>query len=220
MGTLRHQGSRESEQKIMPGGVASRVRLEGRSTAALIGLAVALALVLGVAAAMAVSAIQPQEADAASTVRVKTCDGGTIALTTAESRTLTMHNQARSANGLTRLCVHRVLTKAARSHSQEMISRDYFSHNSFNGESDKARLERFGYRLSGFTFAKVAENIYRGSGTSGSARSAFNWWMNSPGHRTNILDPDFREVGIGVRTGDFQGQPGTSMYTVDFGVRR
>jgi uncharacterized protein YkwD len=176
--------------------------------------------VLLVGAAMAVSAGQPQEANAASTVSVRSCDGGTILLTTAESRTLSMHNQARTANGLPKLCVHRLLTKAARSHSQEMINKDYFAHESFNGETDKARLERFGYTFSGFSFTKYGENIYMGSGTSGTPRSAFTWWMNSPPHRANILDPDFREVGIGVRKGDYQGQAGTSMYTVDFGVRR
>ncbi len=179
-----------------------------------------LAVLLAAATAMAISAIQTQEANAASTVRVAACGGGTIPLTTAESRILSMHNQARTANGLPKLCVHRILTKAARSHSQEMINKDYFAHESFNGETDKARVERFGYTFSGFSFTKFGENIYRGSGTSGTARSAFTWWMNSPGHRTNILDRQFREVGIGVRTGDYQGQAGTSMYTVDFGVRR
>lgn len=178
------------------------------------------AVLLAAATAMAVSATQSQEANAASTVSVRTCDGGTIRLTTPESRALSMHNQARTANGLPKLCVHRLLTQAARSHSQEMINKDYFAHESFNGETDIARMQRFGYTSSGFSFVKYGENIYRGSGTSGSARSAFTWWMNSPGHRANILDSDFREVGIGVRTGDFQGQAGTSMYTVDFGVRR
>lgn len=184
-----------------------------------------LALMLAVAAAMALSATRAQEANAASTVSVRTCDGGTIQLTTAESRTLTMHNNARTANALPTLCVHRLLTKAARSHSQQMINKDYFAHESFNGETDQARVQRFGYTFSGFSFWKFGENIYWGSGTSGTPRSAFTWWMNSPGHRANILDPDFREVGIGVRTGEYRDEagtihPGTSMYTVDFGVRR
>lgn len=179
-----------------------------------------LAMMVAVAAAMAFLAIQPQEANAGTTVSVRTCDGGTISLSTTENRILSMHNQARTANGLRRLCVHRVLTRAARSHSQEMLDKDYFAHESFNGETDQARMKRFGYTSSGFAFWKVGENIYRGSGTSGSARSAFTWWMNSSGHRANILDPDFRNVGIGVRRGEFKGQAGTTMYTVDFGVRR
>lgn len=179
-----------------------------------------LAVAAAMAVALAVSAIQPQEANAASTVSVRTCDGGTIKLSTFENRTLTLHNKARTANGLPTLCVHRLLTKAARSHSQEMLDKDYFAHESFNGETDIARMQRFGYTSSGFSFVKYGENIYRGSGTFGTPRSAFEWWMNSPGHRANILDPEFREIGIGVRNGDFQGQAGTSMYTVDFGVRR
>ncbi len=179
-----------------------------------------LAALMAAATTMVLLATHPQEANAASSVTVSTCDGGSIQLTTAESRTLSKHNRARTANGLPELCVHRLLTKAARSHSQEMIDKDYFAHESFNGETDIARMQRFGYTSSGFSFVKYGENIYRGSGTFGTPSSAFKWWMNSPGHKANILDPDFREVGIGVRTGDFQGQADTSMYTVDFGVRR
>ncbi len=183
-------------------------------------------MVLLVGAAMAVSAIQPQEANAASTVSVSTCDGGTIKLTTAESRTLSMHNQARTSRGLQALCVHPLLTRAARSHSQEMINKDYFAHESFNGETDRQRVERFGYTFSGFSFWKFGENIYWGSGTSGTPRSAFAWWMDSSGHKANILDPAFRQIGIGVRKGQFVDpdsgtvHDGTVMYTVDFGVRR
>ena len=44
--------------------------------------------------------------------------------------------------------------------------------------------------------------------------------MNSSGHRTNILDGRFREVGIGTATGTFEGKRGYTMYTVDFGTRR
>lgn len=184
-------------------------------------------MVLLVGAAMAVSAIQPQEVNAASTVSVSTCDGGTIKLTTAENQTLTLHNRARTANDLPKLCVHRQLTRAARSHSQDMIDNDYFAHESDNGETTvEERLESFGYTLSGFSFTKVGENIYWGSGTFGTPRSAFAWWMDSSGHKANILDPAFRQIGIGVRKGQFVDpdsgtvHDGTVMYTVDFGVRR
>ena len=179
-----------------------------------------IAALLAVVAAVVVAAIQPQDANAAPTVSVRTCGGGTIQLSTAESQILSKHNQARIDNGLPKLCVHPLLTKAARSHSQEMIDKDYFAHESFNGETDIARMQRFGYTSAGYSFTKYGENIYWGTGTSGSASSAHAWWMNSSGHRANILDPDFRQVGIGVRKGNFQGQDGASLYTVDFGVRR
>ncbi len=179
-----------------------------------------LAALVAVLAAMVISATQPQEANATTTVTVGTCSGGTIQLTTDEKRTLDLHNQTRAANGLPGLCVHPALTNAARSHSQEMLDKGYFAHNSYNGETVKARLERFGYTFSGYSFWKYAENIYWDSGTSASPDSAHKWWMNSAGHKANILSRDFREVGIGVRTGTYKGYAGAKMYTVDFGVRR
>ena len=179
-----------------------------------------LAALVAVLAAMVLSVTQPQEANASTTVSVRTCSGGTIQLTTDEKRTLDLHNQTRAANGLPVLCVHPALTNAARSHSQEMLDKGYFAHNSFNGETVKARLERFGYTFSGYSFWKYGENIYWGSGTSASPDSAHKWWMNSTGHKANILNRDFREVGIGVRTGTYKGNAGAKMYTVDFGVRR
>ncbi len=178
-----------------------------------------LAALVAVLAAMLVSATQPQEANA-TTVGVTTCSGTTIQLTTDEKRTLDLHNQTRAANGLPGLCVHPALTNAARSHSQEMLDKGYFAHTSYNGETVKARLERFGYTFSGYSFWKYGENIYWGSGTSASPDSAHKWWMNSAGHKANILNRDFREVGIGVRTGTYKGYAGAKMYTVDFGVRR
>ena len=45
-------------------------------------------------------------------------------------------------------------------------------------------------------------------------------WMDSSGHRANILDGRFREVGIGTYTGTYKGKKGYTMYTVDFGRRR
>lgn len=182
--------------------------------------AVLISVLLVTVAGMVVAAIRAPEADAATTVSVQTCGGATIQLSTAENRILSLQNQARTNNGLPKLCVHPALTKAARSHSQEMIDKDYFAHESFDGETDIARMQRFGYTSTGYSYVKYGENIYWGSGTFGSPKSAFDWWMNSSGHMANILDPDFRQVGIGVRKGNFQGHPDASLYTVDFGVRR
>jgi uncharacterized protein YkwD len=66
----------------------------------------------------------------------------------------------------------------------------------------------------------VGENIAYGSGTYGEPNSIMNSWMKSTDHRHNILDGKFREIGIGVSTGNWKGNDGVSMYTVDFGVRR
>lgn len=144
------------------------------------------------------------------------CDGGSINLNAYEMRTFELHNQTRESNNLATLCVSEILTEAARSHSQEMIDQDYFSHSSYNGESFSARLERFGYD----SYEKVGENIAWGSGSLASPENIFQGWMESSGHRENILDPDYREVGIGTAMGECEGYSDCTMYTADFGVRQ
>ena len=151
---------------------------------------------------------------------VETCTGETIKLNGDEKQMLDLHNQARANNGIPPLCVHPDLTEAARFHSQEMLDKGYFSHDSRNGESIKARLERFGYTFAGHPYWKYGENVSWGSGDLGAADNRFNGWMDSAEHRANILDKNFSEVGIGARTGTFEAQDGAKMYTVDFGTRR
>jgi uncharacterized protein YkwD len=159
------------------------------------------------------AAVPPEKAGAATAV--KTCGGESISLKAREMRVLALHNAARANHSLKPLCADPRLTKAARSHSREMIEKDYFSHSSYNGESVSRRLERFGYRRSVY-----AENIAGGSGTLGAPDSTFLRWMNSPSHQGNILDGRFRPVGVGTYTGSYKGTRDYTMYTVDFGVTR
>jgi uncharacterized protein YkwD len=156
---------------------------------------------------------------AASTVTPTACGGGTT-LSSDEKRILDLHNQTRARYGLPPLCVHPALTKAARSHSQDMLDRDYSSHTSPDGETVKERIERFGYTFSGYSYYRYGENIYWGYGSSSGPDNAFDWWMSSSDHRANILNKDFRDIGIGVRKGTYKTHGETTMYTVDFGVRR
>jgi uncharacterized protein YkwD len=156
---------------------------------------------------------------AASTDPAAACDGETT-LNSDEKQILDLHNQARAKDGLPPLCVHPDLTEAARAHSQEMLDKDYFSHNSYNGENVRERLERFGYTFSDYSYWTYGENIYLRFGSSGAPEDAFNWWMNSSGHRANILNKNFREIGIGVRKGAYKTYGESTMYTVDFGTRR
>ena len=147
---------------------------------------------------------------------VTSCDGESLYLSAYEKSTYELHNQTRASNGLATLCVHRALTQAAQYHSQEMIDRGYFDHNSYDGESFSARLERFGYD----SYEEVGENIAWGSGTNAYPDSIFQIWMNSSEHQENILSPNYGEVGIGTATGECEGYSGCTMYTVDFGVLR
>jgi len=168
--------------------------------------ALALATIAGLAASLPEA--EPKEVQTASAVR--TCGGGTIQLSAKEERTLLLHNRARKSRGIRPLCVHPALTKAARSHSAAMIRKDRLWHGNVG-----RRLKRFGY-----DWRTYGENIAWGSGSRGSPEKIFRNWMKSRGHRSNILNRRFREVGVGVETGTFKGIKGASVYTVDFGMRR
>ena len=168
--------------------------------------AVVLATISG--AAVSVSATEPDEVQTASAV--KTCDGGTIQLNADEERTLRLHNHARESRGIRSLCVHPALTKAARSHSAAMIRKDRLWHGNVG-----RRLRKVGYH-----WLTYGENIGLGSGSRGSPKSIFRSWMKSRGHKSNILNRRFHEVGIGSATGTYKGTKGVTAYTVDFGTRR
>jgi uncharacterized protein YkwD len=101
-----------------------------------------------------------------------------------------------------------------------MLDKDYASHSSFNGESVRERLERFGYTSDGYSYYLHGENIAWGCGSYGDPENIFRWWMHSSDHRSNILKKKFREVGIGAVTGTYKTCTPATIYTGDFGVRR
>ena len=171
------------------------------------------AVFLAAFAAFAMSAVEPEVAAADTSIR--SCTGSKITLKTIEKTMLSLHNRKRASRGLPRLCVHPKLQKATRAHSVDMIRRDYFSHyTKGRNEGPCQRLRRYGYR-----WCLCGENIAWGSGSKGSPNSRFQAWMNSPGHRANILKRGFREVGIGAARGTFQRHSNVTMWTVDFGDR-
>jgi uncharacterized protein YkwD len=129
------------------------------------------------------------------------------------SATLCLLNQQRSRHGLGRLHANRRLSAAARRHAQDMARRKYFSHDTKGGGDFADRILKTGYGSN----ASLGENIAWGSGNLGSPREIVRSWMNSPGHRSNILNRRFREIGIGVAIGDVGvGQRGAT-YATDFG---
>lgn len=172
-------------------------------------------ILLAAVIAVGVSAVDPPPAEAAGGGYVKKCGGGKIFLKAKEKRTFVLHNRIRRNRDLPTFCVHRDLQRAARFHSKEMIEEDYFSHYSKNGESFEQRLRRFGYR----NYSAVGENIYGGSGANGRPGRAMRSWMNSDGHRANILKRAYRQIGIGTATGKYYSYTGWTMYTADFGAR-
>ena len=101
-------------------------------------------------------------------------------------------NQERQNQGLSPLGYQFPLAAAARDHSQDMACNGFFSHTGSDGSSPASRADAQGY-----SFSTIGENIYAGGGPYNSPEQAFNAWMNSPGHRTNMLNPEFGEIGVG-----------------------
>lgn len=128
-------------------------------------------------------------------------------------------NHQRRARGLRRLRLNRKLSRAARWHSHDMVRRRYFDHVSRSGKDVVDRLYRSGY-LGGRSSWMVGENLAWGTNVRGTPRQIVQAWMHSAGHRQNILNPRFREIGIGVRKGSPAGSgPPAATYTTTFGAR-
>lgn len=172
---------------------------------------------LAVLVAGGVLLAQPSVSEAASGGGgyVKTCTGGRMYLKADEKRSLALHNEIRRDHNLRPFCVHPKLTRAARAHSRDMIKRDYFSHDTKGKGWDAGkRLDRAGYN-----WRIYGENIAWGSGSSGEPEKIMRSWMQSDGHRHNILKKGFREIGIGTAKGTYDRYDNATMYTADFGTR-
>lgn len=127
-------------------------------------------------------------------------------------------NAVRTRHGLRPLVLSAGLTAAARQHSLEMVRQGYFAHQSSDGSSFDRRIRRFYPRL-----RSAGENIAYGCPDL-SPTAAMDLWMNSPGHRRNILDPRWREIGIAIVHADSASGPdyrgdATTVATTDFGLR-
>lgn len=133
--------------------------------------------------------------------------------------TLCLLNRRRAAKGLKKLRHNRQLAVAARRHAQDMVSRDFFAHTAPGGVSFVDRILRTDYVRANSGYS-VGENLAWGSYQLGTPRLIVRAWMKSPGHRRNILDGRFREIGIGVVRG--APQPGVqraATYATTFGRR-
>jgi uncharacterized protein YkwD len=138
-------------------------------------------------------------------------------VTQLERTTLCLVNLERSQRGLRALRSNGRLAKAADGHSRDMVRRDFFSHDGPGGSTMSSRIKRAGY-LNGARSYTFAENIAYGTGSYGTPISIVRSWMNSAGHRANILNGRFREIGVGVAYGA-PSQNGGATYTTNFGAK-
>jgi uncharacterized protein YkwD len=174
---------------------------------------------LGAAASIAIAAL----AGGATTAAAEACAGATARVSQVErdvmiGATLCLLNRERARHGLTPLRLSSRLSVAARRHSRDMVRRHYFSHTSRSGASFVTRIKRTGYLRAARSWS-VGENIGWGSGAHSTPSSMVEAWMDSPGHRRNVLGR-FRHVGIGIRAGSpAGGYADAATYTTDFGRR-
>jgi uncharacterized protein YkwD len=162
-------------------------------------------------------------AAAPSAMAVRACESAGATPAHASKRTvvratLCTLNAERDRFGLPPLKLNTRLSSAARRHARDMVRRDYFAHDSLGGGTFVDRIRSSGY-LRGASSWTVGENLAWGSHGRSAPRAITEMWMNSPGHRANILSASFREVGIGLAI----GAPGTgapaATYATDFGAR-
>jgi hypothetical protein len=111
---------------------------------------------------------------------------------------LALVNQRRCQAGRVPLALNATLTHAARLHSARMAIHNFFDHTDpYSGLTPFQRMQNFGYS---YTYA--SENIAYGSST---VSATFNQWWNSTGHRNNMMNANFREMGLGYRAGGRYG---------------
>jgi uncharacterized protein YkwD len=115
-------------------------------------------------------------------------------------------NEERARNGCGPVSQNGTLDTAAARHSEDMAARDYFDHTSPDGKGPGDRITAAGYQ-----WTTYGENIARGQQTPAAVMDS---WMNSPGHRANILNCSFKEIGLGVHEGS-----GGPWWTQVFGAR-
>jgi uncharacterized protein YkwD len=132
---------------------------------------------------------------------------------------LCLHNQIRSQRGLPTLRTNKRLRKAAVGHSRDMVANDYFEHTTPKGVTMVDRILRAHYVRADQGWS-LGENLAWGTGSYATPRGAVDAWMNSEGHRENILRRAYREVGIGIVVGVPSTDGIGATYTLDFGVRR
>lgn len=114
-------------------------------------------------------------------------------------------NAERAKAGCGPLTFNATLARAAQGHSDDMAARDFFDHTNPDGAGPGDRVTAAGYPWSTY-----GENIAKGQS---SAEQVMEAWMNSPGHRANILNCDFKEIGVGIH------DAGGPYWTQVFGAR-
>ena len=169
--------------------------------------------------ALGLALLPAASAEAASPCGHSTATPAQLTLHQMRSSELCLINRVRAHYGLVPLQYNADRRDSATGHSDSMVVHRYFAHEGPGGSVD-SRISRTGYLDKGVHAFAIGENIGAGSGHDGSPWQIFVDWMHSPPHRANILDPSFRDAGVGVARGfPLGGHAASATYTVDFGAR-
>jgi uncharacterized protein YkwD len=171
--------------------------------------------------AAAVLALAPAHHQPAAYSAVRASHPGSRKPANLESQLLEQMNAVRVRRGLHALRLSRPLTAAARRHSVSMAQKGYFSHASADGTSFWKRVASF-YDYRGYRRWSVGENLLWAS-PDVTVAGAVKMWLRSPDHRANLLDHNWREIGISAvhaasARGIYGGRAAT-IVTADFGYR-
>lgn len=121
-------------------------------------------------------------------------------------------NAVRKKARLKPLRLSSVLDRAAQRHAEDMLARGYFDHKSPSGATVRERS-----RAAGYNWGAIGENIAFGQTSVG---EVVETWMGSPGHRKNILSPNFSELGVGLALGKGPDGKHQVLWVQNFGASR
>src|SRR3954452_13677564 len=177
-------------------------------------LRVALAA-LAVLAGVAVSA--PAPAGAAD------CPGADLlpaagTLPQVADATVCLLNEQRAASGLAPTRPNPRLAAASAAYAQRMVAESFFAHVAPDGQQLTARLLGAHYIAAGDEYV-IGENLAWGQGALATPRSTVASWMSSPGHRANVLSPEYQEIGIGIALGTPVDRAQGATMAAEYGTR-
>ena len=199
---------------------------------------VALAALTAFSALSAVAASRAAAAHASETARASgergrtraratqaaTCPDADLApapgnLAAVRAAVLCLHNQIRAERGLPLLRENARLRRAAAGHSADMVARGYFEHTAPGGASFVDRILTAHYARPDQGWS-LGENLAWGTSGLSTPSGVVQAWMESPGHRANIVRRAYREIGLGIALGVPSDRANGATFTADFGVRR
>jgi len=151
---------------------------------------------VGISAALAPSLTMAVPSSSSRRRRFAHCQESSSQISV-EKSVLCLLNGERARRGLKVLRRNRALERAAEWQSHDMVARGYFGHQRRGGPGFVQRIRRTGY-LRGAPAWLLGENIASEQGSLASPKRILSAWMTSREHRENILDPSYRDIGLGA----------------------